>query len=78
MSERKNIIVYIGGGFLETWGGLKELCEVKGFVYNTIKSKKYPIIIGGIGRIYKVPFKKHCIDLEKQAWVGKEVEKGWG
>jgi hypothetical protein len=70
-AERKNIIVYIGVGFIETWGGLKELCKAKGFTYNTLKSKKYPICIGGKGHIYKVPFKKHCVDLEKHVWIEK-------
>lgn len=73
-SERKNIMVFIAPGILETWGGLKELCEAKGvdFVYNTLKAKKYPICVGGHGHIYKVPFKKHCIDLENQRWGEKK------
>jgi hypothetical protein len=76
MSERKNIIVFIGPGFLETWGGLKEICEVKGFIYNTLKSKSYPIIAGG-GHIYKIPFKQECINLEEMEFrkVDQEILK---
>ena len=58
-SERKNIMVFIAQGILETWGGLKELCEAKGFTYNTLKAKKYPNCIGGKGHKYKIPFKKN-------------------
>lgn len=74
-SERKNIMVFIAPGILETWGGLKELCEAKGFTYNTLKAKKYPICIGGEGHIYKVPFKRICIDLENQKWGEKKEKK---
>jgi len=54
--KRINIIILTSPGFVpEPWGNLKKLCEAKGWKYNTLSRKKFPIEWKG-HKIYKEPY----------------------
>lgn len=54
--KRINIIVLTSPNSPpETWSNLKKLCEVKGWKYNTLSRKKFPIEWEGY-KIYKEPY----------------------
>lgn len=53
----QNIIILSSGDLTEAWGSLVELCKVKGYSYNYLKSKSYPFIYKGVN-FDRVPFRK--------------------
>lgn len=40
--ERRHIIVLIKGQQVETWGSLKEICDVHELPYHSLKAKRFP------------------------------------
>jgi len=54
--NRQNIIVFIKGNRVETYGNLKKCCEMEGLKYWTLSRLKFPIQLKGI-TIHKTEFK---------------------
>lgn len=54
--NRQNIIVFIQGERVETYGNLKKCCEFEGLKYWTLSRLKFPIKLEGI-TIHKTEFK---------------------
>jgi len=54
--DRKNIIVFIKGERIETYGNLKKCCEMETLKYHTLARLKFPILVNDI-TIHKTLFK---------------------
>jgi len=54
--NRQNIIVFIQGDRVETYGNLKKCCEAEGLKYHTLARLKFPIRMNDF-IIYKTIFK---------------------
>jgi len=54
--NRKNIIVFIQGERIETYGNLKKCCEFEKLKYHTLARLKFPIRINDVV-IHKTLFK---------------------
>ena len=54
--NRQNIIVFIKGERVETYGNLKKCCEAEGLKYWTLSRLKFPIRINDVV-IHKTLFK---------------------
>ena len=54
--NRQNIIVFIQGERVETYGNLKKCCELENIPYHTLARLKFPIVYNDI-IIYKTVFK---------------------
>jgi len=54
--NRKNIIVFIQGERIETYGNLKKCCEIENLKYHTLARLKFPIRIDDVV-IHKTLFK---------------------
>ncbi len=52
----KKVIILTNGKDYEVWGGIKELCDKKGFSYNYLKRLKFPFKYRGLNFV-KVPFR---------------------
>lgn len=59
--ERRHIIVLSKGDQVETWGSLKEICDVHGLPYHTLKSKKFPFAFNGF-TFQKTEYRQRAID----------------
>lgn len=46
--ERKNIIVFIQGDRIETYGNLKKCCEFENLKYHTLARLKFPIQLNDV------------------------------
>jgi len=54
--NRQTVIILISQDKApECWGNLKKLCEAKGWKYNTLSKRTWPIEVG-LCMIYRVPF----------------------
>ena len=62
---RKSVIVIIKEDIIEVYTNLKDLCESRGFVYNTIRIKKMPFEHEG-WFVNRVPFNKRHDEVEKK------------
>ena len=54
--NRKNIIVFIQGERIETYGNLKKCCEFENLKYHTLARLKFPIRLNDVV-IHKTLFK---------------------
>ena len=54
--DRKNIIVFIRGERIETYGNLKKCCEMENLKYHTLARLKFPIVTDKF-TIHKTDFK---------------------
>lgn len=68
---RKNIIVFIRGERIETYGNLKKCCEMEGLKYHTLARLKFPIRINDVeykrSKNYGYETIKKEIDKERNA-----------
>ena len=56
----KNVIVIEKDGSIEAWGSFKEICNIHGLKYHSLKHKKFPIEVDG-WLMRKVPFRKESV-----------------
>jgi hypothetical protein len=54
--DRKNIIVFIQGERIETYGNFKKCCEMENLKYHTLARLKFPIRLNDVV-IHKTLFK---------------------
>lgn len=54
----KNVIILTDGNTFEVWGSLQEICNQKGYKYNTLVKNKYPFEHQGL-QFIKVKFKEN-------------------
>jgi hypothetical protein len=54
--QRQNIIVFIQGDRIETYGNLKKCCKEEGLKYHTLARLKFPIQVNDV-LIHKTIFK---------------------
>lgn len=57
---RKYILVVTYGDKIETWGNLKEICDVHNLKYWTLVKKQFPLTEGDF-TIKKVPFRQKAV-----------------
>ncbi len=59
--ERRHIIILTKGEQFETWGSLKEICDVHDLPYHSLKALKFPFQYQGFS-FHKTEYRTKVID----------------